>query len=77
MAIDVKRLWRSLPALFTLTASLLTAQVTFEQLRRAPAADWLTYAGDYTGQRHSTLTQINRKTVASLVPKWIYHVDGA
>lgn len=78
MAIDfVKRFRHSLPAIFGLTASLLTAQVTPEQIRKAPAADWLTYAGDYTGQRHSTLTQINRKTVASLAPKWIYHVDGA
>src|ERR1043165_7011753 len=78
MAIDLmKQLWRSLPPTVALTASLLTAQVTPEQIRKAPAADWLTYAGDYTGQRHSTLTQINRKTAPSLTPKWIYHVDGA
>src|SRR4029453_18964404 len=73
----VKLLWRSLPAIIALTSSWLTAQVTFEQIRRPPAGDWLTYAGDYTGQRHSTLTQIDRKTVASLVPKWVYHIDGA
>src|SRR5581483_2404557 len=62
---------------FAVAASALWAQVTVEDLRRAPARDWLTYAGDYTGQRHSTLTQINGRTAASLVPKWIYHVDGA
>src|SRR5436190_559534 len=69
----IKQLWRRLPAIFAVTASLLTAQVTFDQIRQTPAADWLTYAGDYTGHRHSTLTQINRKTAASLVTKWIYH----
>ena len=36
------------------------------------AANWLTYGRDYANQRFSALTQINRETVAQLVPHWIY-----
>jgi alcohol dehydrogenase (cytochrome c) len=55
----------------------LSAQVTFEQIQQGPGKNWLTYAGDYAGQRHSPLTQINLQNVNTLVPKWTYHVDGA
>jgi alcohol dehydrogenase (cytochrome c) len=50
---------------------------TYDRIRTSPAADWLTYAGDYAAHRHSPLTQINRDNVASLVPQWSYHVSGA
>ncbi|TNF04000.1 MAG: pyrrolo-quinoline quinone [Gammaproteobacteria bacterium] len=33
---------------------------------------WLSYGHDYSNQRFSPLTQINRKTVSRLVPRWIY-----
>ena len=39
--------------------------------------DWLTYSGDYASLRHSSLDQINRDNVGSLVAKWVYHVPGA
>jgi alcohol dehydrogenase (cytochrome c) len=55
----------------------LSAQVRYEDIRNSPANDWLTYAGDYQGKRHSPLTQITRDNVASLVPKWVYRVEGA
>ncbi len=35
-------------------------------------ANWLTYGRDYANQRFSALKQINRETVAQLVPHWIY-----
>ena len=38
---------------------------------------WLSNGGDYSGQRHSPLTQINRDNAGSLVPKWVYRVEGA
>ncbi len=53
------------------------AGVSYGLIRQSPAAGWLTYAGDYAGRRHSPLTQINRTNVASLIPSWVYHVDGA
>jgi alcohol dehydrogenase (cytochrome c) len=31
--------------------------------------------GDYSAQRHSSLTEINRDTVTRLGPKWVYHID--
>lgn len=61
-------------------ASLLpfcTAQVLFEDLKKGPGANWLTYSGDYAAQRHSPLDSINTSNVTSLVPKWTYRVEGA
>lgn len=55
----------------------LAAQVQYDDIRKGPGANWLTYAGDYAAQRHSPLTQINRTNVGALVPKWVYHVEGA
>ena len=33
---------------------------------------WLTYSGDYTGQRHSPLTQITRDNVSRLAAQWTF-----
>jgi len=55
----------------------LAAQISYEQIVKGPGANWLTYAGDYAGKRHSPLALINRSNVASLVPKWVYHVEGS
>src|SRR5216684_2331805 len=55
----------------------LGAQVRYEDIRKSPGNDWLTYAGDYKAQRHSPLTQINRDNAGSLVPKRVYRVEGA
>jgi alcohol dehydrogenase (cytochrome c) len=57
--------------------SLLPAQVHYEDILRSPREDWLTYNGDFAGRRHSPLDQINRRNVASLVPVWMHHVEGA
>jgi len=38
------------------------------------AADWTSYNGDDTGRRFSSLTQITPANVASLAPKWVFHV---
>src|SRR3954469_7039719 len=34
--------------------------------------NWLTYGGNYSGQRYSTLTQITPANVANLKPRWVY-----
>lgn len=52
-------------------------QVTYQDILNSPNQNWLTYHGDYQGQRYSPLTQINTDTVTRLAPKWTYHVDGA
>ena len=33
---------------------------------------WLTYSGDYSGRRHSPLTQITPDNVHRLVPQWTF-----
>ena len=36
---------------------------------------WLTFSGDYSGQRHSPLKQLTPQNVAGLVPQWIFQTD--
>src|SRR2546426_3266444 len=36
---------------------------------------WLTYSGDYTGQRHSPLTQITPANVNRLAAQWTFQTD--
>jgi alcohol dehydrogenase (cytochrome c) len=63
--------------LLTFLVSALSAQVRYEDILKGPNENWLTYAGDFASQRYSSLTQIHRGNVGSLVPKWIHHVEGA
>src|ERR1700757_4625720 len=54
------------------------AQVNFDRLvnsSREPQ-NWLTYSGDYSGRRFSTLDQINTANVHSLVAKWVYQTGA-
>ena len=55
-------------------ARLSAQEVSYDQLLHASSTpqDWLMYGGDYHSQRYSRLTQINRETVHSLKPAWIY-----
>ncbi len=36
---------------------------------------WVTFSGDYTGQRHSPLKQLTPQNVAGLVPQWMFQTD--
>jgi alcohol dehydrogenase (cytochrome c) len=36
---------------------------------------WLTFSGNYTGQRHSPLTQITPNNVGGLVAQWLFQTD--
>lgn len=40
---------------------------------RQPAADWLSYNGDYSGRRHSALAQITAANVNQLRANWVFH----
>lgn len=40
------------------------------ELFNALGDDWPTYSGDYTGQRHSSLTQIDKQSVKNLTLAW-------
>ena len=72
--------------LFTACASSLSAQTISrastavaidvqpaELLAKPPLSNWLSYNGDYTGQRYSELQEITTKNVANLRPQWVFH----
>ena len=65
-------------ALATLTALLATAQLSRAQgvsnpmLLHPPANSWPTYHGDYSGRRHSSLTQITPQNVKNLSLAWAF-----
>ena len=64
-------------AALALTALPLEGQVTDARLRAASQepANWLTYSGDFGGQRYSPLTQITPSNVTALRPAWIYQAS--
>src|ERR1051326_4195239 len=46
-------------------------------LSKAPTDGWPTYHGDYTGRRHSPLTQISPQNVSQLALKWAFQTGQA
>ncbi|MGB7845815.1 MAG: PQQ-dependent dehydrogenase, methanol/ethanol family [Candidatus Acidiferrum sp.] len=76
--------------LFTLNGAALFAQraqtasistridVQPSQLLSTPvSANWLSYNGDYTGRRYSTLHEINVSNVSQLRAQWAFHVSNS
>src|SRR5580692_8387495 len=61
-------------ALILSLTTAISAQVTFNRILNSSKEpqNWLTYSGDYSGHRFSTLDQINVDNVKSLVAKWVY-----
>ena len=45
-------------------------------LAQQPDANWLSYNGDYSGRRYSSLTQITPENVARLRPAWMFQSDN-
>jgi alcohol dehydrogenase (cytochrome c) len=45
-------------------------------IQKPLANTWPTYSGDYTGSRHSTLTQVNRQTVKNLTLNWVARISA-
>jgi alcohol dehydrogenase (cytochrome c) len=61
------------------TSSRITVNVAPEAVLAASERpqEWLTYAGNYSGHRHSGLSQISRKNVGSLRVAWISQLRSA
>jgi alcohol dehydrogenase (cytochrome c) len=69
------------------SATLLTADGKFHLLTRSsdtyaerriePKLDWPSYDGGYTGNRYSSLAQIDTANVKHMAPAWIFPVPGA
>ena len=58
----------------TLAAQTATPQVTSQDLLNGlkDPTKWLTYGGDYSGHRHSPLTQITPENVSHLSAQWTF-----
>ncbi len=46
-------------------------------IAQPPGANWLSYNGDFTGRRFSSLSQINPTNVAQLRPQWVFHSSNS
>lgn len=69
-----------LPILFVtgLGVGSVRAQVTYQRLLQAAEEpqNWLTYSGDYAGQRHSRLDQIRASNVQHLAVQWVFQSEA-
>ena len=68
--------WLGLLGLLIFTASIATAQVSYERIRGAvqEPENWLTYSGSYASWRYSTLDQINAGNASRLTLQWAFQV---
>lgn len=46
-------------------------------MARPPGANWLSYNGDYTGRRYSSLGQIDVHNVGGLRAQWVFHSSNS
>jgi alcohol dehydrogenase (cytochrome c) len=57
---------------------IVDLNVSAEALAAQPTGkDWLSYNGDYSGRRFSSLDQINAKNVGSLRAQWVFHAPNS
>src|SRR5215469_17030110 len=47
--------------------------LTEELSARPPGANWLSYNGDYTGRRYTSLSQMTPENVGQLRAQWVSH----
>jgi len=71
-------------ATFLMFVPLMQAQsvapiaVGIEALKAQPVgANWLSYNGDYSGRRYTTLAQITPENVSQLSAQWVFHSDNS
>jgi len=63
-----------LPPLPAPRLPLVTSQDLLDGLKNP--SRWLTFSGDYSGQRHSPLKQIAPDNVRRLAPQWTFQAEG-
>ena len=56
-------------------ASSAAQGVTDEMLKHPPRDSWPGFHGDYTGQRHSSLTEINPSNVTNMTLAWTFQTQ--
>jgi alcohol dehydrogenase (cytochrome c) len=57
----------------SVTIDVLPAQL----LAQPVGKNWVSYNGDYTGRRYSSLQQINTANVAKLRAQWVFHLPNS
>ncbi len=70
------RVWASTIVLSLAPVVLCGQELTPEALVKPGTDSWPTYNGEYSGQRHSPLDQINGSNVASLSLAWTYRASN-
>ena len=50
---------------------------TEDLVAQPPAANWMSYNGDYSGRRYSSLSEINPGNVAQLRAQWVFHARNS
>ncbi|PYU53964.1 MAG: acido-empty-quinoprotein group A, partial [Acidobacteria bacterium] len=70
------RVWASTLVLSLAPVVLCGQELTPEALVKPGTDSWPTYNGEYSGQRHSPLDQINGSNVASLALAWMYRASN-
>src|SRR5271170_3019888 len=61
--------------ILTCSSSMLAQGVDEQMLLHPPAGTWPGYHGDYSGRRHSSLTQITPQNVKNLGLAWAFQTD--
>jgi alcohol dehydrogenase (cytochrome c) len=56
-------------------ASLLAQNLSNDELFKPPSNSWPLYHGDYSGRRHSQLTQITPRNVEKLGLAWAFQTN--
>ncbi len=51
--------------------------VSTQDMLAAMASNWLSYNGDYSGRRYSSLSQINVKNANQLRAEWVFHARNS
>jgi alcohol dehydrogenase (cytochrome c) len=60
------------------SAAGISVDVSVQRLSVQPVgADWLSYNGDYTGRRYTSLDEVGPGNVSRLRPQWVFHVRNS
>src|SRR5258705_13226009 len=70
------RIWALTFVLLLAPGVLCGQELTPEALVKPGTDSWPTYNGEYSGQRHRPLDQINTSNVASLSSVWMYRATN-
>jgi alcohol dehydrogenase (cytochrome c) len=59
------------------SAPVKTDVLPEDLLVQPPAANWISYNGDYSGRRYSSLSEINASSLPQLRAEWVFHAHNS